>query len=80
MEPINELALSGLRVSACIGEMATVGDDMPLHGAELSLEQVMSSPLVHMVMQRDGLTPDKVWEVIRAAQRRMRAGVSEHFI
>ena len=37
-----------------------------LHG-EPSIREVMSDPLVHLVMRRDGLTPESVWAVIQAA-------------
>ena len=36
------------------------------HG-EPSIQEVMSDPLVHLVMRRDGLTPESVWAVIQAA-------------
>jgi hypothetical protein len=37
-----------------------------LHG-EPSIQEVMSDPIVHLVMRRDGLTPENVWAVIEAA-------------
>ncbi len=43
-------------------------------GVEPSLEDVMVDPLVHLVMQRDGLTVDAVWAALRTAQRRLQSG------
>ena len=37
-----------------------------LHG-EPSIQEVMSDPIVHLVMRSDGLTPESVWAVIEAA-------------
>ena len=37
-----------------------------LHG-EPSIQEVMSDPIVHLVMRRDGLTPESVWAVIQTA-------------
>ncbi len=45
----------------------------PSDGTEPSLEDVMVDPLVHLVMQRDGLNVDAVWAALRQAQRRLQA-------
>ena len=37
-----------------------------LHG-EPSIQELMSDPIVHLVMCRDGLTPEIVWGVIQVA-------------
>ena len=34
---------------------------------EPSIREVMSDPIVHLVMRSDGLTPESVWAVIQAA-------------
>ena len=38
---------------------------------EPSLQEVMSDPIVHLVMRRDGLTPEDVWPVILAASEQL---------
>ncbi len=53
-----------------------LGDNTLLRITDPSLDEVMASPLVHLVMRRDGLTPDDVWRVIRTAQHRMNQGVA----
>lgn len=40
----------------------------PWRTGEPSLTDVMTDPLVHLVMQRDGLRSEQVWPVIRQAQ------------
>lgn len=52
-------------------EMMELGANAVLGISDPSLDEVMASPLVHLVMRRDGLTPDDVWRVIRTAQHRM---------
>jgi hypothetical protein len=39
-------------------------------GAELALHEVMAEPIVHLVMRRDGLTPEDVWAVVEEVRRR----------
>ncbi len=45
----------------------------PLHQIEAwlrgepSIQELMSDPIIHLVMRRDGLTPEIVWAVIQAA-------------
>ena len=41
-------------------------------GSEPTLEEVMSDPLVALVMRRDRLTGENVWAAIRIARRRLR--------
>ena len=41
-------------------------------GCEPTLEEVMSDPLVALVMRRDRLTRENVWAAIRVARRRLR--------
>jgi hypothetical protein len=41
-----------------------------LHG-EPSIQEVMSDPIVHLIMRRDGLTPESVWAVIEAASMKL---------
>ncbi len=38
---------------------------------EPSIREVMSDPIVHLVMRRDGLTPEDVWPVILAASEQL---------
>lgn len=45
----------------------------PWRNGEPSLADVMADPLVHLVMQRDGLRSDQVWPVIRQAQSDLNA-------
>lgn len=58
-------------------EMGELADKAVLNVSPPSLDEVMSSPLVHLVMRRDGLTPDDVWRVIRTAQHRINRVPSE---
>jgi hypothetical protein len=39
---------------------------------EPALADVMNDPIVQAVMARDGLSPESVWPVLRAAQQRQR--------
>jgi hypothetical protein len=41
-------------------------------GTELSLEEMMADPMVHLVMRRDGLTPDDVRTVFEEVRERQR--------
>ncbi len=34
---------------------------------EPSIQELMSDPIIHLVMRRDGLTPEIVWAVIQVA-------------
>ncbi len=47
-----------------------------LHG-EPSIQEVMSDPIVHLVMRRDGLTPESVWAVIQAASVKLQVKPEE---
>ncbi len=47
-----------------------------LHG-EPSIREVMSDPLVRLVMRRDGLTPESVWAVIQAASVELQVKAKE---
>ena len=47
-----------------------------LHG-EPSIQEVMSDPIVHLVMRRDGLTPESVWAVIQAASVKLQVKPKE---
>ncbi len=47
-----------------------------LHG-EPSIQEVMSEPIVHLVMRRDGLTPESVWAVIQAASVKLQVKPKE---
>ncbi|WP_019645601.1 hypothetical protein [Novispirillum itersonii] len=46
----------------------------PWRSGEPSLTDVMTDPLVHLVMRRDGLRSDQVWPVIRQAQSDLKRG------
>ena len=46
------------------------------HG-EPSIQEMMSDPLVHLVMRRDGLTPESVWAVIQAASIKLQLEAKE---
>ena len=37
----------------------------PWSEGEPKLQDVMSDPIVHLLMRRDGLTPETVWAIIR---------------
>jgi hypothetical protein len=39
-------------------------------GVELALNEVMAEPVVHLVMRRNGLTPEDVWAVVEEVRRR----------
>ena len=39
-------------------------------GVELALNEVMAEPIVHLVMRRDGLTPEDIWAVVEEVRRR----------
>lgn len=39
----------------------------PWRGGEPTLAELMADPITHLVMRRDGLTPDTVWFVILQA-------------
>jgi hypothetical protein len=39
-------------------------------GFELPLHEVMAEPIVHLVMRRDGLTPEDVWAVVEEVRHR----------
>jgi len=47
-----------------------------LHG-EPSIQEVMSDPIVHLVMRSDGLTPESVWAVIQAAPVKLQVKPNE---
>jgi len=47
-----------------------------LHG-EPSIQEVMSDPIVHLVMRRDGLTPESVWAAIQTASVKLQAKSKE---
>ncbi len=47
-----------------------------LHGGP-SIQEVMSDPIVHLVMRRDGLTPESVWAVIQAASVKLQVKAKE---
>ncbi len=47
-----------------------------LHG-EPSIQEVMSDPIVRLIMRRDGLTPESVWAVIRAASVELQVNPEE---
>ncbi len=44
----------------------------PCFQGEPKLQDVMSDPIVHLVMRRDGLTSETVWAIIREASARLR--------
>lgn len=48
----------------------------PWRTGEPSLTEVMTDPLVHLVMRRDGLRSDQVWPVIRQAQSDLRCAAA----
>ena len=50
--------------------------DSWLHG-EPSIREVMSDPIIHLVMRRDGLTPEIVWAVIQAASVKLQVKLKE---
>jgi len=41
-------------------------------GVEPSLAEALSDPVVVLVMRRDGLAPEQVWQAVRRAQARLR--------
>ena len=43
----------------------------PWRHGEPSLAEVMSDPLIHLLMQRDGLVVEEVWPQILEAQSRL---------
>ena len=43
----------------------------PWRQGEPSLVEVMSDPLVHLLMQRDGLVVEEVWPVVLEARSRL---------
>lgn len=43
-------------------------------GQEPALEDVLADPLVHLVMQRDGVSPAQLAAVIAAAEARLGGG------
>ena len=45
-------------------------------GVELTLQEVMAEPIVHLVMRRDGLTPEDVWAVVGEVTRRQAAALA----
>jgi hypothetical protein len=47
----------------------------PWRQGEPSLCEVMSDPIIHLVMGRDGLAADRVWSVMREAQARLGRGL-----
>ena len=47
----------------------------PWRHGEPSLAEVMSDPIVHLLMNRDGLVADQVWPVVRDAQSRLGASL-----
>ena len=44
---------------------------------EPSVEELLSDPIVHLVMARDGLSPKQVRTHLRAAARRLRPSAAE---
>jgi hypothetical protein len=47
-------------------------------GFEPDLREVLADPLVHLVMQRDGVTPCDLHRVIARAKAKMRRGACRH--
>ena len=43
----------------------------PWRHGEPTVEEVMSDPIVHLLMRRDGLVADQVWPVVLEAQSRL---------
>ena len=44
---------------------------------EPSIQELMSDPIIHLVMRRDGLTPEIVWAVIQAASAELQVKPKE---
>ena len=44
---------------------------------EPSIQKLMSDPIIHLVMRRDGLTPEIVWAVIQAASAELQVKPKE---
>ena len=53
------------------GSFLRGSSDPWLHG-EPALFDVMEDPIVHLLMQRDGLVSDDVWPLVREAQHGLR--------
>ena len=41
---------------------------------EPTVQDVMSDPIVHLLIRQDGLSPETVWAIIRATSARLREG------
>ncbi len=49
---------------------------MYLRNAEPSLHELLSDPVMHLLMARDGLSAENVWQVVEETRRRLRASTS----
>jgi hypothetical protein len=47
-------------------------------GVEPNLAEALSDPVVALVMRRDGLAPEQVWQAVRESQARLRRTGSPH--
>ncbi len=50
-----------------------------MSGREPELAEVMSDPIVHLIMRRDGLSEGDVWAAVRLGQARLHGGVGGVF-
>ena len=46
-------------------------------GPEPKLNDLLADPIVHLVMRRDGLTPEDVWAAVHFARERLRATTAD---
>jgi hypothetical protein len=48
-----------------------MGQTDPWFQGEPKLQDVMSDPIVHLLMHQDGFTPETVWAIIRETSARL---------
>ena len=73
--PVRPL-LSTERAHRCLCSTCYFGEEPlrqtePCFQGEPKLQDVMSDPIVHLVMRRDGLTSETVWAIIRETSARL---------
>ena len=63
----------GVSAELCAQQRGQMVDAQSLLGLEPDLDEVMSDPIVHLVMRRDGLSEGAVWGAIKTARAHLAA-------
>lgn len=70
----SKCAFGSVSSARCVVPISRISRQKNWAGAGLEplLSEILSDPIVHLVMARDGLTPADVWPQLQAAQARLR--------